>query len=210
MQTLDQNAVHGLLSLLRQSRPAVFGLDQHGFLLNQPISEVDLSTFEHEYGVSLPSDYRHFISEIGDGGAGPFYGFFDRNSGIEKWTECSDIVGDLSEPFAPEGEWNDLSELPPDDLLQRDRDEYDRRMSAFDEAYWSSTLLNGAIPLCHEGCALRIYLVVAGGEAGHLWEDRRSEYEGLKPLRSKDGSSLTFSRWYQNWLRQCADAARLP
>jgi hypothetical protein len=60
--------------------------------------------------------------------------------------------------------------------------------------------VNGAIPICHEGCALRVWLVVTGREAGFLWEDRRSDYGGLRRQHLADGSSATFARWYGEWL----------
>jgi hypothetical protein len=64
-------------------------------------------------------------------------------------------------------------------------------------------VMNGAVPICHEGCALRIWLVVTGKQAGKLWEDRRSEYGGLRPVRLADGSAATFSQWYNEWLDNC-------
>jgi hypothetical protein len=89
-----------------------------------------------------------------------------------------------------------------------DRDEnthnaYDEAMDKFEKRYWSSSLMNGAIPICHEGCALRIWLVVAGEEAGDLWHDRRADYRGLSPVTLKNGSRATFSSWYSEWLEDC-------
>lgn len=97
-------------------------------------------------------------------------------------------------------EWNDLSAMPQEDLLERDAAEYDRQIERFDVSYWSSEHVNGAVPICHEGCALRIWIVVNGEQAGNLWEDRRSEYEGLRPVRLDNGSFATFSEWYTEWL----------
>jgi hypothetical protein len=44
------------------------------------------------------------------------------------------------------------------------------------------------------------WLVLTGTQAGYLWEDRRSEYGGIKPLRLADGSSATFMGSYDAWL----------
>jgi hypothetical protein len=62
--------------------------------------------------------------------------------------------------------------------------------------------VNGAIPICHEGCALRMWIVVSGEQAGNVWEDRRSEYKGLRPVRI-DRSSTTFYKWFAEWLDNC-------
>ena len=44
--------------------------------LNNPVSEPDVASFEQKHGISLPPDYREFITRVGNGGAGPFYGVF--------------------------------------------------------------------------------------------------------------------------------------
>lgn len=86
-------------------------------------------------------------------------------------------------------------------MLKRDEKECHRRLERFEGRYWSSELMNGAFPICHEGCALRVWLVVSGEQAGRLWEDRRSEYAVLRPVRLADGSAATFSEWYREWLQ---------
>jgi hypothetical protein len=123
--------------------------------------------------------------------------------GFRDWQEDDEMVGVLSEPFRFEEEWNDLSAKPADGLAARDESEYWRQMDAFERVYWDNSLVNGAIPICHEGCALRIWLVINGTQSGYLWEDRRSEDGGLNPLRLTDGSAATFARWYDEWMNAC-------
>jgi hypothetical protein len=189
------------------------------FRLHAPLAESEVLTFERAYDVTLPPDYREFLIKIGNGGAGPFYGFFplgfaDNDFEIERWHENGYIVGDLSKPFPFTEGWNDLTGKPDDDLAELitgpEETEYDRQAEAFEKVYWRSELLNGAIPICHMGCALRIYLVVTGPEAGYLWEDRRAEYGGIKPLKLRDGSRATFGSWYTEWLDECLSTARNP
>jgi hypothetical protein len=193
---------------LRKAKPGVFGAKVHHFQLNPPLSEVEVVAFERMHNVTLPRDYRQFLTDVGNGGAGPFYGIFplgktDDNFGLRVWQEDDSLVGVLSAPFPFEEEWNDLSARPADDLADQDESEYWRQLDTFEEVYWGNSLVNGAIPICHEGCALRIWLVVTGTQAGYLWEDRRSENGGLIPLQSPDGSSATFSSWYYEWLNAC-------
>jgi len=173
--------------------------------LNDPMSEPQVANFEQRHGISLPPDYREFITRVGNGGDGPFYGvfplgFMDDNFDMRQWDENDGFVGTLSKPFSFRDEWNDVSGMPEDDLLDRDEDAYNKQIEAFNSTYWSSDLIHGAIPICHEGCALRIWLVINGEQAGKLWEDRRSEYKGLRPVRLTDGSRATFSGWYKEWL----------
>lgn len=96
---------------------------------------------------------------------------------------------------------------PSNDLAHEDQAEYDRRMENFENAYFRSDHLKGALPICHQGCALRIWLVVTGEGAGYLWDDRRSEYGGIRPLMLRNGSAATFGTWYFEWLQDCLGMA---
>lgn len=94
-------------------------------------------------------------------------------------------------------------------VAELDSAEYHRLMDVFESSYWSSELVNGAIPICHEGCALRLWLVVKSPQFGYLWRDRRAEHAGIEPLRLAEGQMATFLSWYDEWLQQCPAAVKL-
>jgi len=208
MLKIDATRIKETVASLQKSQRQIFGSDSHGFRFNPPLSESDIVVFEQKHKVSLPEDYRQFLTCVGNGGAGPCYGIFplgkmDDNFGFKVWEEIDGMVGILSESFPHEEAWNDLSALPPEDLIDKDISEYDRQIEVFDSIYWNTSLVNGAIPICHEGCAIRIWLVVTGLKTGNLWEDRRSENGGLNPLLLSDGSPATFASWYHEWMNVC-------
>jgi SMI1/KNR4 family protein SUKH-1 len=208
MDEFSATHVLELLTRLQHIRPAVFGSDQHQWALNEPLSENAIAEFERCLSIRLPNEYRSFIARVGNGGAGPYYGVFplgmvDDNFGLRRWHVNDGLVNDPSKPFALTHEWNDTSAMPSDDLADQDQAEYDRRMENFANAYLRSDRLRGAIPICHQGCALRIWLVVTGEAAGHLWDDRLSEYGGIRPLMLRSGSHATFGTWYIEWLKDC-------
>lgn len=62
------------LTEARTRRLRVFGVEKHWFLLNPPLSQEQLSEIEARDGLYLPEDYRAFLLQLGDGGAGPYYG----------------------------------------------------------------------------------------------------------------------------------------
>ena len=206
MVELDPAQVRSALRRLAVAQPNVFGADGHHFKLNPPLSETEVITFEHNHSVSLHRDYRRFVTQISNGGTGPYYGIFPLGQmdgtrhTFQPWRERDGLVGILAEPFPLRDAWNDLSGMPTDDLLRTDEGEYTRKMEAFDKKYWDPSRMNGAMPICHKGCALRVWLVITGPESGHLWEDGRADYTGLFPLLLKDGSRATFSSWYGEWL----------
>jgi hypothetical protein len=59
-----------------QPKRTVFGVIGHHFVLNPPLTEAEVVAFEQGHQVRLPPDYRHFLTSIGNGGAGPYYGVF--------------------------------------------------------------------------------------------------------------------------------------
>lgn len=44
------------------------------WLLNPPATEETVKSVEKHFGIDLPTDYRRFVLELGDGGAGPYAG----------------------------------------------------------------------------------------------------------------------------------------
>lgn len=117
MIELQASSVRNALKRLRDANATAFGSDDHGFLLNPTLAESDVVTFEHRHNIQLPIDYRHFLTSIGDGGAGPYYGVFrlgkmDSGFGFKSWQEDDGFIGILSQPFPLNNEWNDLTSRP--------------------------------------------------------------------------------------------------
>ena len=50
------------------------GAKSHKYSFNRCVSEDTIVEFEHRYEFSIPCDYRKFIIELGNGGAGPLNG----------------------------------------------------------------------------------------------------------------------------------------
>ncbi|MEM8672001.1 MAG: SMI1/KNR4 family protein [Planctomycetota bacterium] len=183
----------------------VFGAESHEFILNSPLSPSEVARFEFEHKIKLPEGYRRFLTEVGNGGAGPFYGVFklgemDDSFTHRRWKQNDGFIGELSEPFPHTERWNDLPPCPVDG-------QNEDATEAFDDTYWSSENVHGAIPICHQGCAYRNWLIVTGPEAGNVWEDLRVDHEGLKPVELSNGRRAGFLEWYDAWL--CEALAKL-
>lgn len=190
--------------------PKVFGADSHEFRLYPPLSEATVREFEVKYRIRLPEDYREFLIDLGNGGAGPFYGVFklgdmDDSFDFKEWKEADGFVGVLSKPFPHATAWNDTTGEPEE---TDDEEEFEKALEAFGQHYWNPENVNGAIPICHEGCAYRVWLVVTGREAGHLWRDARTTQGGLSPMKIGRKERITFLDWYIDWLNEAL--AKLP
>jgi hypothetical protein len=183
----------------------VFGSAVHRFELRPPLEEGRLASFEDAHQVTLPRDYRQFLTHCGNGGAGPYYGLFPLGTmdglglDLQPWREGDGIVGSLAAPFPHTEAWN----LPEDELepptFSSDEHEDQWHQHA---AYWAPHLANGAFPICHQGCAYRNILVVNGPEYGYVWVDARPGDGGLLPEVDETGQHLAFGDWYTRWLEQ--------
>jgi hypothetical protein len=197
-----RNAVEALRQ--RDSGFELFGSLGHRYQLNPQLSELEVAEFEDQHSIRLPEAYRQFLLNVGDGGAGPYYGVFrlgnmDGLGGEESaWCE-GEFVGSLRDCWPHRHAWNLPEEaltVPhglADDAMEMALDEIDKR-------YWDATFVAGAFPICHHGCALRDWLVVTGPESGQVWYDARVDHEGLRPYEGADGRRLTFAAWYLDWL----------
>jgi len=125
----------------------VFGSQQHLYRFGNTLPEEELAAFESANGVRLPQDYRRFLAEIGNGGAGPFYGL----------EPLGTVDRDLSRPFPF---ITDTETLAQEELSRLpDREQYP-----------------GILELCHEGCDIHSYLVVNGPTYGTIWVGRENFY----------------------------------
>jgi len=212
-KSFDKNTALRLLNELSRKDPQrkVFGANVHDYELRPPLPSADIELVEKRFSVRLPDDYKTFLTTIGNGGAGPYYGVFpfgqqDDCHDFRGW-EGGGLVGDLSQPFRhvttwnlPESFWQSQPDPPPGITLEDE----DKMMVAWDreleQDYWNPSIMNGAIPICHLGCALRQWLVINGQQKGFVWNDFRADYRGISPVIRETGRQITFSDWYMAWL----------
>jgi len=169
----------------------VFGAERHRHRLNPPLTAELVRAFEDEFGAPLPPDYAAFVTQLGDGGAGPGYGVHtlaEIAAGLRAIEE--DCVGHgepfrrLDDPFpftaehakSFEGRWREASGLAPPD-----GDTYN---------------VPGALVLGTYGCANDAYLVVTGDLRGTVW---RTDGYTFHPCAA-DPNRLDFLSWYEAWL----------
>lgn len=55
-------------------RRVAFGASKHRYAFAPPLAESAVASFERRCGLELPAPYRAFLTQLGNGGAGPFYG----------------------------------------------------------------------------------------------------------------------------------------
>lgn len=143
-----------------------------GVKLLVPLSETDLVMFEQERDVELPADYRAYLLQIANGGAGPpEHGICSLGS-LPSDYELPEP--DLAKPFpfTKSWVWEDGETSP--------------------EGQQEDTQC-GVLILGTDGCAQYWALVVNGPDRGKIW---MLTDVGIMPLVP----SMTFSGWFEAWL----------
>ncbi|MEM8682256.1 MAG: SMI1/KNR4 family protein [Pseudomonadota bacterium] len=205
---MDRHFVREKLTEKKRQDPdcRAFAVQRHRYKLARPIADARVSALESQYGISLPEDYRQFITEVSNGGAGPGYGLYSiecalTGKGDRNYRRSWDGVDDrIALPF-----------VRPDSV---DAGEFD------DD--------RGLLLLCQHGCANDDFLVLNGVERGFVWEyiewvghhlprlKKAIDYSSTKGqsedqrdaawvnfhLSATDDEKMTFWDWYLDWLQK--------
>ena len=118
-----------------------FGADQHQYQWNPPARREQIEQLEEKIGISLPAEYRKFLLDVGNGGAGPFYGLFSVEQ-IQQWLQWK-IEPEKTPALAPDKTADDLDE---------------------NDCNW----LRGCIPIGSQGDTYFTGLMVAGPDQGRV------------------------------------------
>jgi hypothetical protein len=179
----------------------LFGSQNHRYKLNPTISIDKIHQFEQTHHVILPKDYVAFITTLGNGGVGPFYG-------LEPFENClfddldfkrADSLLNPSKPFLHTEPFK--LEFLGTKSKKENAEEYRKEYSKFVEHYFSKEQMNGVIAICNFGCAINLYLVVNGQEYGNIWTDDRGSDNGIFPSQELGNEAkISFLNWYELWL----------
>jgi SMI1 / KNR4 family (SUKH-1) len=192
----------------------VFGSESHQYQLNPCLSDTDIQRFESKSNITLPSDYRNFLLEVGNGGAGPGYGLY-RMPGIEyenvipetPYPEKSEL---FSKPFPLTQAWNNL------DLIT------ENKATCFvnRDAYFDDKFTQGTFTIANYGCGIYAMLVITGEQRGKIWIDDRTNDNGIYPTSlsfchsfhdadtddlppdNNEEQPLSFYDWYEDWINR--------
>lgn len=155
-----------------------FGAEHgHQYRMNNVLRVDDLSEFEREYDVQLPADYAEFLTYVGNGGIGPYYGLYSLDKSV------TDDPGHKCRAFL-------ASPFPLTEFFNP----YDDDENANDDELFDDRYICGSIVLSHQGCGYYDRLVITGPQAGQVWSDGRVSDQGIVPL------GCDFYTWYDRWV----------
>lgn len=171
-----------------------FGASRYQFKLNKKASIRQVKAFEQKFSIELPAEYREFIINLGNGGAGPYYGLESLESSLFAdldHREENDLI-DPSKEFKFSDFWNfNFADVAGDEI----------KYNELEDKYYENQWVEGLIRISNFGCGVFINLVVNGPEYGNIWVDDRCNDRGIYPYSYlKKQGRVTFFEWYELWL----------
>ena len=184
------------LKLLKalDGRP-LLGRLTNAYFVNRCLPESQVEVFEQMYDIRLPEEYRRFIIEIGDGGAGPFSEILPLGRYFP--LEDDPRLNRLNQPFPHRTSWSEdaLSEEEIE-LYQSDRE-------------YLNQLTQGALIIQDFGCAISVLLVVTGERRGSIWMDDTANAGTITPMENGESFLKWYSRWLDEVLKKAADMCQI-
>lgn len=171
---------------------SIFGSESHEYIINSKLTEEEIQNFEAKNQLTLPSEYREYLKNIGNGGAGPFYGLLELEDNDNNLTDLSmEFPYTYDKPLKLVEVYEAMDEM--DDENEEEQEQF------LNEIYEKS--VRGIIFLAHEGCGMYSILVVKGEEYGNVWYFDFANDAGTYPLTSeKTGKSMKFFEWMELWI----------
>lgn len=221
---LDVTRVREGLAELGRLDPGyrLFGASTHRYALAPPVEPQLVEAVETALGAPLPEGYGRFLTELGDGGAGPYYGVLPLEGSVlraaamtgrrvPKGTPASELVEGLPAfvrdfPLEADVDFAEVVGAPTDwdeqvALLEADPD-YEARWDELRDEHRASPFDGGWIPISDYGCGDLLFLVLRGPRRGTVWANGLDSATGLYSLE------VGFEELYERWLGDALDRAR--
>jgi hypothetical protein len=195
MNTLNQEAVLQILSAAAKADSAyeLFGSAKHKYQLRPPLEMAKVRAIEETYHISLPEDYLHFITQIGDGGAGPDYGLYPF-ADFEKHNSPQNIRKPFFPHLASPEELKNTSIDPRVyERLQGKVFCYPESEEDGDEWFYE----DGFLVLGTKGCQYDFIMPLQGEHRGKIFEN---DYEASFIFLAD-----SFTQFYTEWLADIAE-----
>lgn len=164
----------------------VFGSKSHRYNFGLPVPIERIHGFENEYNITLPEPYVTFLTEVGNGGAGPDYGLYS----IDALTNHNDHLKHINteETFIGKSmtveKWNNAMKI-----LEQGDDEYDKV---------TGVIAKNALVIGTQGCTLDNVLMCGGSEYGKIvYLDWNLDTNNPPIL-----TGLTFEEWLLGYFRR--------
>ncbi len=172
----------------------VFGSETHKYRFEKPVSLEKVRAFEEKHRMKLPENYVRVLTELGNGGAGPYYGLhsLEKLYGVgytdEFWGDAEETFIDASLTLEAWKAWNEMMrklDLEADDAV------YENMV----EKVAANALVIGT-----QGCTYDCLLMCGGSEQGKIVYFDENLEEDAKPIFTH----MTFEEWMLGFFKEVA------
>lgn len=184
LKSLDQD-----MSIFGSGDDKFFGTPGHHYELNPVLTEQEVLEIEKKLNISIPEEYREFLLNVGDGGAGPAWGLisikwaFPDDEFLKKYPDF------CSQEFSYDESW-------AEGIRAHFKD---------DPAYMEPLPdpFGGYFKLNDYGHAMSAILIVGhGSQYGKMWflDDDAPSFAPMHQEVQGREWYMSFLDWYENWL----------
>ncbi|RAV23345.1 SMI1/KNR4 family protein [Paenibacillus contaminans] len=173
-------------AMRKDSAFLVFGSSSHKYTVYDKLTTKELADWQVKYQVTLPEPYAQFLTKVGNGGAGPFYGIYPLEKAASYTGTNALATKCVLYPGMSKEEWNPLIEP-----LISDEDISDLEYDATREK-----VLGGMLCIGTQGCEYDMYLVLEGDFKGKIVYT--SDFYQDHPFFFVYEDN--FLDWYERWL----------
>lgn len=165
----------------------VFGASSHKYNLNKKLSKDYLELLLEQKNLTLPEEFFIFLTEVGNGGAGPYYGMHSIEQILKKIEFSNSYLKPcVLYPDMDNDTWNNLIAPVLNDVQE---DEY---------ILFLEDLFSGMIKIGSQGQGYEMYLVLNGEHKGKVVYTDYVHKD--KPFFFIYESN--FLDWYERWLSE--------
>ena len=167
----------------------IFGAEKHRYGFAEPASAQAVQAVQEQLGVTFPASYAAYLTQLGNGGAGPHYGLYS----LEELIDWNDYLPD---PETSRTAWLH-SRLSPEEWAQAAAAYKDTEDDTAFQALWHR-MMHGALTIGTQGCTLDTLLLCDGADAGQVVYFDWSMFEGNPPFFT----GKSFEEWMEGYFRK--------
>lgn len=167
----------------------IFGAKKHRYQLN-PVTTIEkIRQFEQKHNLKLPEEYVFFLTQVGNGGAGPYYGLYSLEE-VEKYNadyqQAMEAEVFIDASLSKE-KWKKAVEV-----LENSDEKYDEVLQH---------ITTGILVIGTQGCTYDNLLMCRGSESGKIVYIDWNLEEDAPPFLT----GMTFLDWYEGYFMEIAE-----
>lgn len=176
--------------LRRDPEYKIFGANHHHWKFGEPVDMQKIRDFERDLNVKLPEAFVRYLTELGNGGAGPYYGIYS----LEKIRENSAYSETMHLPVMLDHSrtaeyWTDFAKRY--EALEDQFDLLDE-VQLQEYQHMQLSVMAGGIFINTPGCTMNSLLMCRGAAAGEVF---MIDFDYLHMIREEPYCYGKFEDW---------------